>query len=200
MGAVSTQAAAGGVGGQLDQHNVPVSVSRLDEAEAAALRAVPFSYAPVGVVAGAPPRGFRRFERSTVLGRRDFAVTAQALLGGRMHSAAGLTVQLSDDPLQVGSVVLLRLGWGVLSLRIPCRVVDVIDEPHRKGFSYGTLPGHPEAGEERFLLEQRRDGRLILTITACSRPATTTARLAGPLGRVAQSLITRRYLRAMDYG
>lgn len=115
-----------------------------------------------------------------------------------MHSRAGLKVHVSDDPLEAGSVVLLRLGLRRLSVRIPCRVVEVIEEPHRRGFTYGSLPGHPEAGEERFLLERHPDGRLSFTITAYSRPATALAKVAGPLNRVAQLAMTRRYLRAMD--
>jgi len=77
-------------------------------------------------------------------------------------------------------------------------VVDVIDEGRRKGFSYGTLPGHPEADEEQFLLEQRDDGRIDFTITAFSRPASTFAKLGGPGTRAAQRYMTQRYLKALD--
>ena len=97
-----------------------------------------------------------------------------------------------------GTVVLMRWGPGALSVRIACRVVDVTDEPRRRGFAYGTLPGHPEAGEERFLVEQAEGGRILFTITAYSRPATTLARLGGPISRAAQSVMTQRYLRALD--
>jgi Domain of unknown function (DUF1990) len=53
----------------------------------------------------------------------------------------------------------------------PCRVVCVVDEagPTSKfGFAYGTLPGHVESGEERFLIlagdQQHRTpgGELVL--------------------------------------
>ena len=40
-----------------------------------------------------------------------------------------------------------------------CRIVYVVDEsgPISKfGFAYGTLPGHVESGEERFLIEWDR--------------------------------------------
>jgi uncharacterized protein (UPF0548 family) len=43
-----------------------------------------------------------------------------------------------------GTDVLAHLG----PIRVPCRVVYVLDEPERRGFAYGTLPGHPESGEE----------------------------------------------------
>jgi len=77
-------------------------------------------------------------------------------------------------------------------------VVGVIDEARREGFSYGTLPGHPEAGDEQFLLELRDDGRIDFTITAFSRPASTFAKLGGPGSRAAQRYMTQRYLNALD--
>jgi uncharacterized protein (UPF0548 family) len=76
--------------------------------------------------------------------------------------------------------------------------VYVIDEPRRRGFAYGTLPGHPECGEEAFLLERHDDGRVTFTIIAFSRPAHALAKLAGPLVRRIQDAITGRYLRALD--
>jgi uncharacterized protein (UPF0548 family) len=68
----------------------------------------------------------------------------------------------------------------------------VVSEPGRCGFAYGTLPGHPESGEEAFLLEQHDDGTVTFAVTAFSRPATALARAAGPLGRAIQSHLTSR--------
>jgi uncharacterized protein (UPF0548 family) len=34
-----------------------------------------------------------------------------------------------------------------IGFKAPVRVVYVVDEPTRRGFAYGTLPGHPESGE-----------------------------------------------------
>ena len=86
---------------------------------------------------------------------------------------------------------------GRLGLRAPVRVVYVVDEPARRGFAYGTLPGHPESGEEAFVVEISEGGSIVLTITAFSRPATRLARAAGVLGRRVQSRITDRYLSAL---
>jgi uncharacterized protein (UPF0548 family) len=93
----------------------------------------------------------------------------------------------------------LVLGLGVAAIRIgaPCRVVYVIDEPGRRGFAYGTLPGHPESGEEAFIVSRREDATVAFTITAFSRPASSLAKAAGPLGRAVQRHITNRYLRAI---
>lgn len=72
-------------------------VTRLDEVKAAALRSVPFSYAPVGAVGGMAPPGFHALERSTVLSRRDFEDAARELFGGQLHSWAGLHVEVFDE-------------------------------------------------------------------------------------------------------
>ena len=94
----------------------------------------------------------------------------------------------------------MRLGIGLPALGIPCRVVYVINEPDRVGFAYGTLPGHPECGEELFLLERDDAGRVTFTVSAFSKPATLLARAGGRLTRWAQDQMTNRYLRAAVQG
>jgi uncharacterized protein (UPF0548 family) len=173
-------------------------VRPLDEQQAAVLRAAPLSYSPRGGPGGGAPADFDHLDCSATLSRRDFDATVRDLFEWRMHSRAGLQVQASDIPLRPKTVVLMRWGMGALSLKIPCRVLEVVEEPERRGFTYGTLPGHPEAGEERFLLEHLDDGRILFTITASSRPASSLARLGGPISRAAQRCMTQRYLRALD--
>lgn len=96
--------------------------------------------------------------------------------------------------LVAGETAVLGLPFGI---RSPVRVVYVIDEPLRRGFAYGTLPGHPEDGEEAFVVEQAADGSVWLTVTAFSRPSSRFWRAVSPALRVAQELITRRYLRSL---
>jgi uncharacterized protein (UPF0548 family) len=36
-------------------------------------------------------------------------------------------------------------------------VVWTVDEPNRIGFGYGTLQGHPESGEESFVVSREDD-------------------------------------------
>lgn len=175
-----------------------MQVRPLDAERAARLRAAPLSYPPNALHSGEVPPGYNHLDHSVVLARRDFDAVACDLFAWRMHSKAGLQVHASDLPLRMGTVVLMRWGLGVVSLRLPCRVLDVVDEPRRRGFTYGTLAGHPESGEERFLLEHLRDERIQLTISAYSRPTSTLARLAGPVSRAAQVFMTQRYLHALD--
>ncbi len=83
-------------------------------------------------------------------------------------------------------------------LTLPCRVIYVIDEPNRKGFAYGTLPGHPECGEESFIVDQTEDGSVWLTIRAFSRPSGWQWWAAYPLLRLVQAMFTRRYFRSLS--
>lgn len=175
-----------------------MSVRPLDQQRADELRAAPLSFRRLGGPDGATLSDFNHLIRSANLRRRDFDAAARDLFEWRVHSRSGLRVQASDTPLRQDTVVLMRLGPGALSLKIPCRVLDVVDEDRRRGFTYGTLPGHPEASEEQFLLEHLDDGRILLTISAYSRPASTLAKFGGPLSRAAQSVMTQRYLQALD--
>jgi uncharacterized protein (UPF0548 family) len=170
----------------------PLSPPRLEE-----LRAAPLTYAAVGATVSTPPTGYATMHFSTVLRRRDFDAVAEALMAWQVHRRAGLRVRASGSA-RPNTVVDMRLGLGALAVRVPCRVVFVVDEPDRRGFAYGTLPGHPESGEERFLLHRNPDGHVEFTITAFSRPATLLARAGGPVSRWVQVAMTKRYLAAAD--
>src|SRR5690606_5612943 len=53
-----------------------------------------------------------------------------------------------------GVTVVLGLGLGPLRLRAPCRIVWTREEDRCAGWAYGTLPGHPESGEESFVVHR----------------------------------------------
>ena len=76
-----------------------------------------------------------------------------------------------------------------------CRMVYVVDESgpiRRFGFACGTLPGHVESGEERFLVEWHRDtDRVWYDILAFSRPNHLLTRLGYPLIRRSQRRFAR---------
>jgi uncharacterized protein (UPF0548 family) len=164
------------------------------------LTAAPLTYAPVGATARAEtPDGFRHLHRVARLRRSDFEEVAAELMTWQIHRRAGLTVLAGSGRVRPDGVVVLRLGVGRFAVRAPCRVVYVVEDPDRRGFAYGTLPGHPESGEERFVLSRASDGRVDFTITAFSRHATRLARLGGPVTPALQGLLTRRYLAAADH-
>jgi len=108
------------------------------------------------------------------------------------HEGAGLRV-FPQDPVAPDATIIAVTSIGPMRMTAPCRIVAVFKEPDSFGFSYGTLPGHPESGEESFVLE-RRDAGTYFLVRAFSRPVEPLARLAGPIGRAVQRSVTRRYI------
>jgi uncharacterized protein (UPF0548 family) len=163
------------------------------------LAAAELTYGEVGATAGDLPRRYHQFRHAVPLGRghQVFAGAGDALHQWQVQLRAGLHVAASSPTAEAGAVLILGLGVGPLRLRAPCRVVYTVDEPRRRGFAYGTLAGHPESGEEAFMIEHHDDDMVSFRITAFSRPATRLAKIAGPLGAVAQRQITARYLRSL---
>ncbi|HEY2503390.1 MAG TPA: DUF1990 domain-containing protein [Mycobacterium sp.] len=162
-----------------------------------ALEELPLTYSEVGATAaGQLPTGYGHLhtERQIGTGQQRFEQAADAVMRWGMQRGAGLRVQASSEVAEVDTVVLVRMGF----LPAPCRVVYVIDEPDIRGFAYGTLPGHPESGEERFVV--RRDpttSAVFAEVSSFSRPATWWSKAGRPLVSVAQRVIARRYLRGV---
>ncbi|GIE30839.1 hypothetical protein Ait01nite_038840 [Actinoplanes italicus] len=157
------------------------------------------TYAEVGATREARlPAGYRHVLRDVEIGagRATFEWAAAALLDWRMHRGAGLTVD-ARGPAAPGSQVVLRIGAGPFRITAPCRVVYRIDQRDRQGFAYGTLAGHPESGEEAFVVHLTESGRVRFRIAAFSRPDSALARLGGPLTVLAQEFATNRYVRSM---
>ncbi|WP_242901604.1 DUF1990 family protein [Actinomadura terrae] len=154
-----------------------------------------FTYAEVGATWNADqPDGYRHMRVRTLVGvgpavMRD---ATDALMEFWMHWALPARVTASARRVAPGVTVEVGLGVGPLRLRAPCRVVWTREEERRAGWAYGTLPGHPVAGEESFVVHQDDSGEVWLTVTAFSRPAGRTARLAGPFMPVFQRAYARR--------
>ena len=160
------------------------------------LAALPLTYSEVGATAGALPAGYHHVQKSAVIGRgrRRFEEAANAGMRWGMLRGAGVRVEATSDVAAVGSDVVVHLG----PVRAPCRVVYVVDEPDRRGFAYGTLPGHAESGEERFMV--RHDpatDEVYAEVVAFSRHGTWWSRLGSPVTSVIQRVVTERYLRAL---
>lgn len=163
------------------------------------LRREQLTYEEVAATAGALPVGYHHLRERRTLGHGEelFTAAARALDEWEVQRRSGIRVLASSATVAEGEVAMLLLGPGRLSVHAPVRVVYTVDESRRHGFAYGTLPGHPERGEEAFVLEMLPDGSVVFSVTAFSRPATWLSRASGPVGRAVQRLITRRYLRAL---
>ncbi len=159
---------------------------------------LPLTYPEVGATAaGQLPPGYHHLAVSAQIGtgRKRFEQAGDAVLHWRMQRVSGLTVKTSSETAVVAAVLIVKM-MGILSA--PCRVVYVVDEPDVRGFAYGTLPGHPECGEERFAVRYDPNTDAVYAeVTAFSRPGTWWVKLGGPFVRAAQRIIARRYLRAV---
>jgi uncharacterized protein (UPF0548 family) len=154
------------------------------------------TYPEVGATrSGELPAGYRHVRRHAPLGSGTdvFHRAVEGLRGWRMQRGAGLRVPASAPAPAVGVQVTFR----ALGLRIPCEVVWVVDEERRYGYGYGTLPGHPESGEEGFLVYLDEADRVWLDVTAFSRPARWYTRFATLLAWLVQDFATYRYVSAM---
>lgn len=126
-----------------------------------------------------------------------FDSDGQPVLPASTTSGEQVFADTGAQLVRPGDTAVMSLGWGPLRVRAPVRIVYTVDEPARRGFAYGTLPGHPESGEEAFVVERRDDESVWLTIRAFSRPANRWLWIGYPLLRLVQAIVTSRYERAL---
>ena len=160
----------------------------------------PLTYDAVGMSLGtvAPPEGFREYAESRVVGTgaEAFANIGYGLMHWDVHRAAGMFVQPEFNVVREGDAVAVAVHVApFLAVAGSCRVTQVIATGRSIGWAYGTLPGHPECGEELFLLTHRDDDQVEMSIRAFSQPGVWYVGLAGPLGRVIQRRIGGKLLR-----
>jgi uncharacterized protein (UPF0548 family) len=160
----------------------------------------PLTYAEVGESLHPPgPAGYRFKEQCVRVGkgRETFSLAAEAVMSWQVQRGAGLDVLASSERVEEGAVAVVRLTVGPLKVDGANRVVAVLDEPDRRGFAYGTLDGHPEQGEQAFLVEIAEDDAVTFTVRSFTRRASLLARLGGPLNGRIQDRIAERYLMAL---
>ncbi|WP_189130723.1 DUF1990 family protein [Wenjunlia tyrosinilytica] len=155
----------------------------------------PFTYPEVGRTREGEglPDGYDRLRVTAPVGhgRALFEAAGEAVLDWSMHRAVGVRIAPHTPRAAPGVEVTPELGVGPLRVAAPCRVVWTVDDERRTGFAYGTLPGHPERGEEAFVVEFDGDA-VTLTVTAFSRPARWYTRAAARLVPLFQRAYARR--------
>jgi uncharacterized protein (UPF0548 family) len=148
---------------------------------------------------GSSIAGFRHDSYSGALGRgrADLQAGRDGLRAWAAHTGAGVSISPPTEPLAVGATVIGTTSVGPMHVLIPCRVVYIVDEDDRFGFAYATLPGHPECGEEAFVVALTGEDDVTFTISSHSRPAEFLARLGGPVSRFVQRRTNQAYLAAL---
>lgn len=144
------------------------------------------------------PAGYRhdRYEVTLGSGSETFEKATEGLRSWQAHRQPGISVYPADTTIEATATVLVCMGRG-LGLIAPCRIVGLTEDSSHWSFAYGTLPGHPERGEEAFTVGMGPDGMVCFRITAFSRPASLLTKVSRPIGRSIQQKATDGYLGAL---
>lgn len=147
-----------------------------------------FSYPDVGATKGEPPSGYLHYDHNRIsIGVGVWEKAKQAVRDWKMFDIGWCGICWPDTPIEEGrNVAMMASHLGVWSLNA-CRIVYTLDEPHRFGFTYGTLTDHAESGEERFMVElDEHTGEVFYDLYAFSRPSQLLAILGYPYARYLQ--------------
>jgi uncharacterized protein (UPF0548 family) len=150
------------------------------------------------------PKGYIRYARTIRIGhgREQWDAAASAVLDWQIKIRSGFTVEPVTAGIRVRENADYQLiaRFGPFAVREPVRVVAVVQQPTRCGFSYGTLDGHPVSGEEAFIVHRTADGQIWLTLRSLTRASEGRWRWAFPFLMVVQKYYRRRYVQALRVG
>jgi uncharacterized protein (UPF0548 family) len=159
-----------------------------------------FTYTAVGATADgqSTPDGYNLDHTRVLLGSGSttFESACSALRRWQQFRLGWCEAFPADTRLQSGEtvVVVARLlgSWWANAARIVYSIDESRAPIARFGFAYGTLPGHVESGEERFLVEwDRATDQVFYDIRAFSRPRHILSRLGYPFARALQKRFAR---------
>ncbi|MCA8998205.1 MAG: DUF1990 domain-containing protein [Planctomycetaceae bacterium] len=160
------------------------------------------SYGSPGLLHDPPPPGFTvdHSRRQIGPGRAAYDIARNSLSTWRQFDLGWVEPFPRQTPVKAGQcLAILARVLGIWWWNA-CRIVEVFDDQNdgrRFGFSYGTLPGHMECGEERFLVEIDGEDRVWYEILTYSRPHSRLARLGSPYARFVQRRFARESTLAM---
>jgi uncharacterized protein (UPF0548 family) len=170
----------------------------------AAQRDLPYTYPEIGAtrVMTAPANYNLDHNRIRLgAGEATFERATAALRRWAMFDIGWVRLCWPETQLAVGATFGVAIKhfsfWSLNSARIVYLLDD--DGPTRRyGFAYGTLPGHAERGEERFLVEWRRDDDSVwYDLFAFSQPHHPLTWAGYPLTRMLQRRFARDSKAAM---
>jgi uncharacterized protein (UPF0548 family) len=148
---------------------------------------LPFSYKEVGAskekIPADYPVNHRRIRLGTGVG--TFIRSRKAIENWTMYRLNWTRVNPSKAPITVSEVVCIVVDHGFCWSLNPCRIIYVIEETggkiERYGFAFGTLPGHSEEGEERFVVERHgADDSVWFELLSFARPHHVLAKIGFP--------------------
>lgn len=166
-------------------------------------RDLAFSYREVGASRRGAPPGYSVEHNRVRLGRGQeaFERAVGALLEWRMFDLGWARILPEGSPVEAGTTVcVLARHFGFYSLNA-ARIVYTVEEDgpvRRRGFAYGTLPGHAQRGEERFTVEwHREDDSVHYDLYAFARSNSLLVKAGYPVRRMLQKRFAAGSIEAM---
>lgn len=159
-----------------------------------------------------PRRGDRRDDFSRVVARESpgapladgpFVRVARAIFRFQIFPARLVRPVLTAETVEPGGLVGLRYRVmpGVelfFASRARERFEGRSEGLWRAGFTYWTLAGHPECGQETFSVEKHpQTGEVVAALRSWSRPGIWLTRLGAPITRLVQVHANRAALRQL---
>ncbi|MFD1713884.1 DUF1990 family protein [Amnibacterium flavum] len=135
--------------------------------------------------------------------------TAEDVYAGVDFDADGRPIGITSIPeeelfapdgtpyVAAGTTAVTVYSGGPFKVRVPIKVVYVIDEPKRVGYGYGSRVGAPAEFERLMVVELTDDGSVVFTIRAISRVTSWYRRVGFALLRLGQKRYTDKYLTAL---
>jgi len=161
------------------------------------------SYSEVGASRIEPPANYpvNHYRCQLGAGSETFARAIAALRKWQMYELGWTKLYWPETPIIAGATVAtLVRHFGFWSLNA-CRIIYVLEEEgaiQRNGFAIGTLPGHAEQGEERFMVEwDHNSDRVWYDLFSFARPYQALAKIGSPLVRLLQRRFAKDSQQAM---
>jgi uncharacterized protein (UPF0548 family) len=125
------------------------------------------------------------YERTRTIGRGDecFAAAVAFVQTWGPQRALGTRIHPCDSRVAEGATMVQCLRVAGCFVTAPVRVIGVTRSDDRFAYAYGTLPGHPERGEEVFTVERGTDGEVRVTVAVRAESGTLLTRCGAPVAR-----------------
>jgi uncharacterized protein (UPF0548 family) len=145
------------------------------------------------------PTGFVKDHNRILLGegQATFQKAKAALKNWQAYALGWTKIHPATEPEKDKTFCVEVNHFGFYSLS-SLGIVYIVDEPKRFAFAVGTLPGHVEKGEERFMVEWLPDDSVHYDLFAFSRPQHPLTWLGYPLARHLQKRFARGSKLAMQ--
>lgn len=132
-------------------------------------------------------------------GQRVYKAAIKALQAWQQFNLGWVEIANNGAPIKPGTTAIIVVSMKLFWVMCACKIVYLLEDQHKFGFAYGTLEGHPESGEELFLVEfNPEDESVWYEIRAFSKPGLILVSLVYPFTRGMQKKFARESCKIMQ--